>query len=330
MKTKLLLLRIVCCIGLGCFLFGCEQQNTLNEQLVFSGRVVDRTGNIPLSDITVRITNGSTIGVSMVTAKDGMFSLSVNLSNIDDSYYLELLDNSGNSKKGQLRGFGSGGYDFGDIPFVEVLPKVETLAVTNLTSHSFRISCQLTSQGISPVIIRGLCWSTSDPTIDDNVVEAGKGEGIYECIVESADINIENTNYYVRAFATNAQGTAYGSMLKIDANMLGYFNLTTMQYGGYTYHIHPDLGKMQWEQGNSACENLSAYGYDDWFLPNKEEMMAIAENTNVVNTEYEYWTSSKEYGSSWAAYVGHYSRGWAVGGTSNPSNSRHVVPVRKD
>lgn len=326
MKTKLLLLKIVCCIGLGCFLFGCEQQNTLNEQLVFSGRVVDHTGNIPLSDITVRITNGSTIGVSMVTAKDGVFSLSVKVSDIDDSYYLELLDNSGNSKKGQLRGFGSGGYDFGDIPFGDALPVVETLAVTGLTSHSFKISCQVTSQGISSVIKRGLCWSTSDPTIDDNVVEAGKGEGTYDCTVESANINVENTNYYVRAFATNLQGTAYGSLLKIDANMLGYFNLTTMQYGGYTYHIHPDLGGMTWSQANSACQNLVAYGYEDWYLPNKEELLGMYEKTKILQIETTYWSSTSSQNSHY--YI---TGGGKTGiGSSYGSDVFHVIPVRKD
>lgn len=45
-------------------------------------------------------------------------------------------------------------------------------------------------------------------------------------------------------------------------------------YGGYTYYIHPSLGDMNWDDANKACQELTAYGYSDWFLPSMGEFDA--------------------------------------------------------
>ncbi len=335
MKARFTWLGIVaaCILGISTAFVSCE--NDLGDgHITYKGRVVSQTANQPMADVTVRITNGTVVRASMMTQADGVFSLSVVVREIDETYYLELLDKNGQSKKGQLRAFGMAEYDYGDIPFGDVVPMVETIGLTAMSENSFTCKCNVRSQGNARVTERGLCWGTNIPSIDDHKIVSGSGMGEYSCVVENAGININTTTYYARAYAINEYGVAYGDPVEINSSKLAYYSLPSMQYGGYTYHIHPDLGGMTWEQGNTACENLVAYGYDDWYLPNKEELLAIAENSiDIVNNTYEYWSSSKVSTDTNKHYYigfGNYSQWWASKDQPYNSNVYHVIPVRKD
>lgn len=216
------------------------------------------------------------------------------------------------------------------------LPVVETVGLTAMTVNSFTCKCNVKSQGKAIVTERGVCWSTNIPTVDDYKKPMGSGEGIYSCTVSDANINISTTTYYARAYAINEFGVSYGEPVEINSSRLAYFALPTMEYGGYTYHIHPDLGAMQWEQGFDACENLVAYGFDDWFMPNKEELLAVAEKTNVLNKDWIYWSSSQSSAvKSYFCYL-KYNGYWFIGGNgygdgdNYPSRIHHICPVRKD
>lgn len=330
MKTKIfLLVGIIVCLSL---LFGCDSNDADFEQMTFSGRVVDPSTNQPIADVSTRITNGKAIRTSMVTLQDGLFCLTIAIADVDESFYLELIDKNGNSKKETLKGFGSSTHDYGDIPFVNVTPSVETIGIVNMTQSSFCCKCNVVSKGNAPVTERGLCWGTNIPTVADNKVTCGSGEGIYTVTVDNIDIS--TTTYYACAYAVNIYGTVYGEAVEINSSKLGYFSLPTMEFGGYTYHIHSDLGSMQWEQGNNACENLMAFGYDDWYLPNKEEMFSVAMNTNILNQSYLYWTSSHyhraTYGECYYWLVYNTPQGWSTEDDVVRMYMRHVIPVRKD
>ena len=59
------------------------------------------------------------------------------------------------------------------------------------------------------VTARGICYSTNEnPTINNNHTTNGTGAGTFTSNLTNL---IENTNYYVRAYATNSTGTAYGN-----------------------------------------------------------------------------------------------------------------------
>ena len=56
---------------------------------------------------------------------------------------------------------------------------------------------------------RGFCWSLShNPTLNDNHTTEGSGLGNFTSIVHGLSAN---TTYYVRAYATNSEGTSYGN-----------------------------------------------------------------------------------------------------------------------
>ena len=91
------------------------------------------------------------------------------------------------------------------------LPTVTTNDISNITTNSAACGGNVTSDGNVRVTARGVCWSTSpNPTINnlyDEKTEDGSGTGTFT----SNLINLtENTTYYVRAYATNEKGTAYG------------------------------------------------------------------------------------------------------------------------
>ncbi len=87
-------------------------------------------------------------------------------------------------------------------------PKVTTGTVTSITGSSATVAGNVTDAGSSNVTERGVCWGTSqNPTTSDSHASNGSGTGNYTVNLTNLDAN---TTYYVRAYATNTQGTSYG------------------------------------------------------------------------------------------------------------------------
>jgi uncharacterized protein (TIGR02145 family) len=88
-------------------------------------------------------------------------------------------------------------------------PTVSTNSVTNITQTTAVCGGNVSSQGSSAVTARGVCWSTNqNPTISSSHTSNGSGTGSFTSNITGL---MANTPYYVRAYATNTQGTAYGS-----------------------------------------------------------------------------------------------------------------------
>jgi hypothetical protein len=87
-------------------------------------------------------------------------------------------------------------------------PTVTTAAVTNVTPTGAAGGGDVTSDGGSPVTARGVCWSTSpNPTTADPYTVDGSGTGVFTSSITGLSPGVL---YHVRAYATNANGTAYG------------------------------------------------------------------------------------------------------------------------
>ncbi len=88
------------------------------------------------------------------------------------------------------------------------LPTVSTSMVTNISQSSATCGGNVSDAGSSFVNTRGVCWSTlPNPTITGSHTMDGSGLGSF-----TSDITglLSETTYYVRAYATNSDGTAYG------------------------------------------------------------------------------------------------------------------------
>ena len=89
------------------------------------------------------------------------------------------------------------------------LPVVTTSAVSNISAVSATCGGNVIENGGAAVTARGVCWSTSpSPTVGGSHTTDGNGVGIFTSTLTGLSAN---TTYYVRAYATNSAGTAYGS-----------------------------------------------------------------------------------------------------------------------
>lgn len=91
------------------------------------------------------------------------------------------------------------------------IPTVTTLEVAEISSNRAVCGGEVTSNGGSAINQVGVCWSTNhNPTTSDNHVWATEWSGMERWYICSMLGLSANTTYYVRAYATNAVGTAYG------------------------------------------------------------------------------------------------------------------------
>ena len=88
-------------------------------------------------------------------------------------------------------------------------PTVVTLAVTEITAESAKCGGNVTDEGGGSVVSKGVIWGNTDPTLElyTGLVTIGTGPGIFNCPIHGLDAN---TEYIVRAFASNEYGTSYG------------------------------------------------------------------------------------------------------------------------
>lgn len=90
-----------------------------------------------------------------------------------------------------------------------VIPSLTTTAASNITIFSAVSGGNITDDGGAPVSVRGVCWNTSpNPTIANSTTTDGAGAGSF---ISSLAGLLPSTTYYVRSYATNAVGTAYGN-----------------------------------------------------------------------------------------------------------------------
>jgi hypothetical protein len=82
-------------------------------------------------------------------------------------------------------------------------------APAGFTESSATITCNITSDGGAYIIAYGVCWSMIvDPTIHDSKTVDGSGIARFVSTINGL---VEGTTYYIRAYATNCVGTAYGN-----------------------------------------------------------------------------------------------------------------------
>ena len=88
-------------------------------------------------------------------------------------------------------------------------PTVTTTAPSNITSNNATLGGNVTSEGSSAVLERGVVYATTqNPTISNTKIASGSGTGAYS--VNATNLTT-NSIYYVRAYATNSHSTAYGN-----------------------------------------------------------------------------------------------------------------------
>lgn len=83
-----------------------------------------------------------------------------------------------------------------------------TDVITNIAQTTATGGGDVTDDSGNAVTVKGVCWSVvPEPTIADSLTSDGSGTGVFVSSLTGLTVN---TIYYVRAYATNSEGTAYG------------------------------------------------------------------------------------------------------------------------
>ena len=111
------------------------------------------------------------------------------------------------------------------------IPTITTTTATEYHSVQATTGGNVTADGGASVTTRGVCWSTSqNPTTSDSHTTDGTGTGAFTSLM----FNLQNyTWYYIRAYATNSEGTAYG-----DQRIVLTSHYSTLRGSDKTYKLN--------------------------------------------------------------------------------------------
>jgi uncharacterized protein (TIGR02145 family) len=108
---------------------------------------------------------------------------------------------------------------------VPTLPVLTTVTVSGISPTVAVSGGNITTDGGASITVRGVCWTTStSPTVAGSHTTDGTGTGSFASNITGLT---PNTPYYVRAYATNSAGTAYGNEVSFNTIAILLPTLTT-------------------------------------------------------------------------------------------------------
>jgi len=112
------------------------------------------------------------------------------------------------------------------------IPELTTVAISDVGLTSAVSGGTIVTDGGEDITAKGVCWSTStNPTIADTKTTDGTGSANFTSNIVGLS---EGTTYYIRAYATNEVGTAYGNELTFTTNEVTGAVLTTTEVSAVT------------------------------------------------------------------------------------------------
>ncbi len=202
-----------------------------------------------------------------------------------------------------------------------LLPTITTSAASNITETTTTCGGNVTSDGGATVTVRGVCWSTSqNPTISDSHTTNGSDTGSFTSNLTGLTAG---TSYYVRAYATNSAGTAYGN--EVSFTTIG----SAMQDG------QPCLGLATVSDIDNNTYNTIQIGNQCWIKENlrttrySDGTSIALGNSTSTTTAYRYYPNNNS--SNVATYGYLYNWKAVMGGSSsssaNPSGVQGICPI---
>jgi uncharacterized protein (TIGR02145 family) len=176
---------------------------------------------------------------------------------------------------GQLQVFNGNDWINMSEPIAFKTPSISTLSASSITQTTATSGGFVTSAGGASVMARGVCWDTTpNPTILNNYTSGGAGIGPYESIINGL---IGTTKYYVRAYATNNYGIAYGNQVS--------FTTVSFSVGSGVIDIDGNIySSIIVETQEWMAENLKTTKY-----ANGDQIPNVTENTQWIGKTTGAW-----------------------------------------
>ena len=177
-------------------------------------------------------------------------------------------------------------------PFIIVIPGIQTTTpVSAITSTTATSGGDITGDGGAAVTERGVCWSTSaNPTTTDSKTTDGTGSGIFTSTIIGLTAG---TTYYVRAYAINSVGTAYGNEISFTTPA----TITT---------IHNTAGglsaALSVEQKNTLTTLTLTGTIDARDLKTMRDLMPLLADLDLSAATIQAYTGSDGTGSAMITY----------------------------
>jgi len=133
-------------------------------------------------------------------------------------------------------------------------PSLETLSILEITTNSATGGGYISSDGGNEVVSKGIVWNDSqDPSLQSHKGLTMEGTGIG--VFTSSMTNLSpSTVYYVKAYATNINGTNYGQEVRFTTNEVKLATLTTASVSAITDNSATSGGYIVDTGGGSIIE----------------------------------------------------------------------------
>lgn len=259
--------------------------NVTTNSATLSGNIASAgTGTVKERGFCLSTTKTPTIADSCIVVGSGIGSFNYTLTELEDgiTFYVRAYATSEvGTAYGETMSFTTAS---------EQLPIVVTKSVTEITPWYATLNGELESEGTSSVTEMGFCYSatTQTPTLLDEYVKVN-GSSFASVITTLS----EGTTYYVRAYATNSKGTAYGETVSFKTKTNSSNSVDIVEGAIQAAFSVSDTKKVYFSQGNLQYQPNTG----TWrFAENQYDMIGDA-NSNISST-YSGWIDLFGYGTS--------------------------------
>ena len=264
--------------------------NISSNSATVGGEVTDDGNGVVAERGVVYSTNPNpTVENNKVVCGSGKGSYTFNLSNLQEvtTYYVRAYAvNEKGTAYGEEKAFAT----------VEiVVPTVTTASAVNISITSATVGGEVTNDGNGEVAERGVVYSTNpNPTVDNNKVVCGRGKGAFTCNLTDLQ---DGVTYYVRAYAVNEKGTAYGEEQSFKTKKYAFSVSSSKQvvFSSGNLQYHPANNKWRFAENQTdyvgdANANISST-YNGW-------LDLFGWSTSATNFGVSTSTNSNDYSGS--------------------------------
>jgi len=187
------------------------------------------------------------------------------------------------------------------------IPTLTTQAISNITQTTATSGGNITDDGGSTITARGVCYSTNpNPTTTDNTTNDGAGAGTFTSNLTDLQ---PNTTYYVRAYATNNNGTAYGNEMQFTTSTASTIpTLSTSAISNITQTTATSGGNITDNGGNTVTARGVCYSTNpnpttaDQFTTDGTGTGSFTSNLTGLTANTTYYVRAYATNSNGTAY----------------------------